>query len=257
MINSQAIETMTQMLALITKYGKDAYPEVETEASRENRRRAWAVTSMLAKFAEHAGESDMYFLLADDPRKTDAERKHCYQIARQEDIGFMRELNEFRKCAEGFKTEPVTGKLRTDNDIVRELEHLLQRVQALQTRQADSPAGAGTKLTTKERKLREADRSLIAEHLATAKQQLEATKKLALARGMVVSLNRFRTVIQRVAPGPVPATKPAAATTKAKKAPALKLVATKTASKTKSKKTPAKKSALIQPISWPFPCPAA
>lgn len=242
MINKQAIDTITQMLTLITKYAKGAYPEVETEASSEKRRRAWAVTARLAKLAEHAAESDLYFMLADDPRKTDAERKHCYQIARQEDIGFMRELNEFRKCAEGFKNEPVTGKLRTDNDIVRELEHLLQRVQALQTRQAVSPAGAGNKLTTKERKLWEADQSLIAERLATLKQQLEATGKLALARGMVVTLNRHRTVIKRVSPVPAQGTEPASAATAVKKAPVLKLVATKTAPLSKTKASPAKKS---------------
>ena len=155
----------------------------------------------------------------------------------------MRELNEFRKCAEGFKNQPVTGNLRTDNDIVRELEHLLQRVQALQTRHAVSAAGAGNKLTTKERKLREADQSVIMERLATAKQQLDAVEKLALTRGMVVSVNRHRTVIKRVAPALAQCSEQASAPTKAKKSPVLKLVATKAAPRAKVKTASAKKSA--------------
>ncbi len=243
MINKQAIETMTQMLTLITKYAKGAYPEVETAASSENRRRAWAVTCMLARFAEHAGESDLYFLLADDPRKTGAEREHCYRVARQEDIGFMRELNEFRKCTEEFKNEPVIGNDRTDNDIVRELERLLQQVQVVQERHANSFEPVGAKLAKKQRELNEANRSVIAEHLETVTQQLETTEKLALSRGMVVSLNRHRTVIKRVVPAPAPSAKQASAATKAKRAHVLKLVATKPAPLAKAKASPAKKSA--------------
>jgi hypothetical protein len=243
MINKQAIDTMTQMLALISKYAKGAYPEITTEASSENRRRAWAITKMLARLAEHAAESDFYFLLSDNVNTTDTERQRCHQIARQEDRGFMDELLEFQKRAKQFAHEPVIGNDRTDNDIVRELEHLLQRVQVLQTRQADSPAGAGTKLTTKERKMWEADQSLIAERLATAKQQLEAAEKLALTRGMVVSLNRFRTVIKRVVPAPAQSTKQPSAATKAKKAPVLKLVATQTTTPSKTKTSQTKKSA--------------
>jgi hypothetical protein len=240
MINKQAIDTMTQMLTLITKYAKGAYPEVETEASSENRRRAWAVTGMLARFAEHAGESDMYFLLADDPRKTDAEREHCYRVARQEDIGFMRELNEFRKCTEEFKNAPVTGKRRTDDDIVRELERLIPDVQVLKQMQIGSAEGAAAKVSKKERERRDASRAVIAEQLANLAPHLEALEKLALTRGMVVSLNRHRTVIKRV---PVRSTKPAAAAAKAKKTSVLKLVATKHSPGTKAKTTPAKKSA--------------
>ena len=243
MINKQAIDTMTQMLTLIAKYAKGAYPEVETEASSENRRRAWAVTCMLAKFAEHAGGSDMYFLLADDPRKTDAEREHCYRVARQEDIGFMRELNEFRKCAEEFKNEPVTGKIRTDNHIVRELECLLTDAKMLQKMQADLGGGAATKATKEELKRREASRVVIAENFEKVNLQLEAVKKLALTRGMVVSLNRHRTVIKRVVPGPAQSTKQPSAANKAKKAPVLKLAAKTTAQQAIPKTTLATKSA--------------
>ena len=257
MINKQAIDTMTQMLTLITKYAKNAYPEVETEASYVNRQRAWSLTCMLARFAEHAAESDMYFLLADDPRKTDAEREHCYRVARQDDIGFMRELNEFRKCVEKFENEPVTGKHRTDNDIVRELECLLQNVRALQGMHVGFAENADAKVPKKERERREANRTVIAEKLASVAGRLEALEKLALARGMVVSLGRYRTIIKRVVPGPALITKAPTAATKVKKAPILKLVATKSASKTSAKASLAKKSGLIQPIFWPFPSPAA
>jgi hypothetical protein len=244
MINEQAIDTMTQMMTLITKYAKGAYPEVETEASSENRRRAWAVTCMLARVAEHAAESDMYFLLAEDPRKTDAEREHCYRVARQEDIGFMRQLNEFRKCAEEFKNEPVTGKIRTDNDIVRELERLLQNGRALQKMHEGFAENGAAKVTKKERELRAASRTVITENLASVKQQIEATEKLARARGMVVSLGRHRTIIKQVAkPAPAPGAMSAAPATKAKKGTVLTLVETKSASKTSTKPSPAKKSA--------------
>ncbi|MBZ2206528.1 hypothetical protein [Massilia soli] len=240
MINKEAVETMTQMLALITKYSKGAFPEVETEASSESRRRAWAVTCMLARFAELVAKSDMYFVLADDPYKTDAERNHCYQIARQVDRGFMRELSEFQKCAEEFKNEPVTGKLRTDNDIVRELEVLLQDVKVLQQFDENLVVSPGTKVSKKERERKDANRAVIAEQLENVRLRLETTENLARTRGIVVALNRHRTVIKRL---PVPNIKPATSATKTKKAPVLKLVTTGPAPRTKAKTAPSKKSA--------------
>ncbi len=126
---------MTKMLALITKCSKGAYPDVETEASRENRQRARAVTEMLARLAEHAAESDMHFLMANDTSKTNAEREQCSRVARQEDRAFMHELHEFRNCAQRFKSEPVNGSQRTDNSIVLEIETCLRRVQVLQDAQ--------------------------------------------------------------------------------------------------------------------------
>jgi hypothetical protein len=239
MIDKQAIDTMTEMLALIAKYSKGAYPQVETTASKENRRRAWSITKMLAKLAEHAAESDFYFLLSKDVHQTDAERMHCYQIAKQEDFAFMQELHAFKKCADEFERSPATGKDRTDNDIVRELERLLQQVQVLRMR-ANSDLAAGGKLTTKERKLKEATQSADAERLASVMSQLEAAEKLALSRGMVVSLNRFRTVIKLIE---TPVAKPSAATAKAEKVSVLKLVATKPVPTAKTKTALAKKSA--------------
>ena len=243
MINKQAIDTMTQMLALITKYAKDAYPDVETEASSENRRRAWSITKMLARFAEHAAESDFYFLLSDNVDSTDAERKRCYQIARQEDRSFMDELHNFQKRAAEFEVKPVTGKQRTDDDIVRELERVFRDVQMLKKMRADSAESAAAKVSKKERERRDASRAVIEEQLGSLAPHLEALQKLALTRGMVVSLNRYRTVIKRVAPAPAQIVKTTAKTAKAKKSPVLKLVATKVPSKTKGMTTPFNKSA--------------
>lgn len=239
MINKQAIDAMTEMLALIAKYSKGAYPKVETAASSENRHRARSIAKMLARLAEHAAESDFYFLLSDDVHRTNADRKRCYQITKQEDHAFMNELHNFKKRAAEFERAPATGKNRTDNDIVLEVERLLQQVQILRM-QSNSALAAGDKGTTKERKLNEASQSRIAEALASVKPRLEAAEKLALSRGMVVSLNRTRTVIKRVA---TPVAKPSAPTAKGEKASALKLVATKPAPKAKTKTALAKQSA--------------
>lgn len=234
MIDKQAIQTMTQMLTLITKYAKSAYPKVATEASSENRRRAWAITKILAALAEHTAESDFYFLLSDNVNSTDAERLRCYQIARQEDCGFIDQLQKFKKRAKEFESKPATGNARTDNDIVRELERLLQQVQVMQKRHVDSMESTGAKFTKKQREANEANQSEVAERLATLKQQLETAERLALSRGMVVFLNRHRTVIKRVQPVPLQITKKARTPAKAKEAPVLKLVATKTAPQPKT-----------------------
>lgn len=242
MIDKQAIDTMTKMLAVISKYAKGAYPEVETEASSENRRRAWTVTKMLARLAENAAGSDFYFLLSDDVNNTDAERKRCYQIARQEDRGFMDELHNFQKRAAEYEGNPVIEKNRTDGDIIRELECLLQNVRVLQKMQEGSAESSALKVTKKERERRDASRAVIEENLASVKHQLAITEKLALARGMLVSLNRHRTVIKRM-PALTQATKPAAAATKAKKAPVMTLVATKPNPQREAETSTTKKSA--------------
>ena len=241
MIDKQAIAHMTQMLALITKYSKGAFPEIETEASSENRRRAWALTKILSRFAEHAAESDFYFFLSDNVNNTDAERKRCYQIARQEDRGFIHELHDFNTRASEYESNPVTGKDRTDGDIVRELEIRLHEVKAF--RELHRISLEPSKLTKKERELRGINQSVIAERLTSAKREIAGLEKLALTRGMVVSLNRFRTVIKRVVPAPAQSTKQPSAATTARNAAILKLVAKTTAQQSKTKASPAKKSA--------------
>jgi hypothetical protein len=242
MINKQAIETMTQMLTLINKYGADASPDAETVASSENRRRAFVITKMLSSFAQRVADSDMYYLRFDDTSATNAERSRCYQIAKQLDRGFMREVAEFQELAEKFQSSPACNNDRTENDIVLELECHLHAVKVLQEFDAKIAGVEGDKLTEREVKLQNEKRSVIAEKLVIAQQQLKATSELALSRGMVVSMNQRRTVIKRVAPNPAHSTKQAFAATKVKKAPGLKLVAKKTAPQSKTKASSAKKS---------------
>ena len=149
MINREAVETMTQMLDVITKYSKGAHPEVETEASCENRRRAWCITKMLAKLAEHAAESDFYVQLSENVHRTDADRHRCHQVAQQEDDGFADVLGKFQARVSEYENDPVTGKDRTDADIVHKLERLLKNVRALQKLQEVFADGAGAKVTKK------------------------------------------------------------------------------------------------------------
>jgi hypothetical protein len=239
MIDKQAIDAMTEILTLISKYANGAYPEVETEASRENRRRAWAFTKMLARLAENAAESDFYFLLSDNVNSTNAERKRCYQIARQEDLGIIHELHNFHTRASEYESNPATGRDRTDGDIVRELEIRLDEVKAFQ--ELHKISLEPSMLTKKERDLRGINQSAIAERLTSTTQEIAGLERLALTRGMVVSLNRHRTVIKRVDAVPMPSAKPAVA--KAKKTTILKLVATKTPPQSETKTSRAKKSA--------------
>ena len=252
MINKQAIDTMNQMLTLINKYGADASPDVETVASSENRRRAFLITKMLASFAVRVADSDMNYLRFDDVGATNAERRRCHLIARQLDRGFMREVIQFQKLAEEFENTPVCSNDRTDNDIALELECYLHDVKVLRQLDAKIADVARVELTEGEAKLQNEKHSLVAEKLAIAKMQLEATAELALTRGMVVSMNQRRTVIKRVAPAPAQSTKQASAATKARNAAILKLLAKTTAQQSKTKASPASNSALLQPIFWPF-----
>lgn len=130
MIDKQAVEKMTEMLALIKKYGKLGTVEVETDASSEYRRRAWAITKMLSKLTEHAAESDFYFLLSDRPSETDKERHRCYQVARQEDRAFMTVLREFDQCAKQFADEFPGSNEKTDTQLVHEIELLTTKISA-------------------------------------------------------------------------------------------------------------------------------
>lgn len=232
MINEQAIDTMTQMLALISKHGKKADTEVETDASREHRRRAWVVTCLLAKFAGHAAKSDLHCLFADDTSETYTARQNYYRAARQEDRDFMRELCAFKKQAEEFENEPVTGDSRTDNDIVLNLELHLQEVENLQWMHKNYVEVASKKVPKEHPALLEAKRNETEEQLANTKQQLDALQKLALSRGMVVSSNRYRTVIKRV---PKPIAKAVVAAATIKKTSAHKRVATGATQKPKTK----------------------
>lgn len=176
MIDNQAIETMSEMLSLIKKYAKNAYPEVETEASDENRQRAWVLTSKLAEFAAVAAESDMHSVMSELLNRTYSERDQHGLSAKEANRDLMLKLHEFKMLAEEYKNKPVAGKTRTDADVVRELEVL--------------------------RRLRD-ERG--AERLGDENsQKLETAENLASKRGLVVSFTRHRTVITRTASHSVP-----------------------------------------------------
>jgi len=198
MIDNQAIETMSQMLSLIKQYAKSAYPDVETESSSESRRRAWVITTMLAKLAEHAAESDLQALLADDVRRTYSEREEHAHTAKCKDREFMLELHEFKKRAEEYGNSPVSGNQRTDRDVIRELESLYpqrDRLCALRSEHADR---LRLNLPKKEQKRATLDLAAVQEQLDSIEEKLGVTEALASNRGLVVSFNRYRTIIGKV-----------------------------------------------------------
>jgi hypothetical protein len=198
MIDNQAIETMSQMLSLIKKYAKTAYPDVETESSSESRRRMWVITTMLARLAEHAAESDLQALLANDVRRTYSEREEHAHAAKCNDREFMLELHEFKKRAAEYGNSLVSGKQRTDGDVIRELESLYpqrDRLCALRSEHADR---LRLNLSKKEQKRATEDLAAVQEQLDSIEEKLGATQALASSRELVVSFNRYRTVIEKV-----------------------------------------------------------
>jgi hypothetical protein len=108
MINEQAIDTMTQMLALISKHGKSAYAEVGTDASREHRTRARTVAAMLVRLTNHAVRGDACTLLSDSA-SSHTEREYYSRAGRRQNNGFMRELYAFQQWVLQFESEPVIG----------------------------------------------------------------------------------------------------------------------------------------------------
>lgn len=150
MIDNQAIAAMSEMLVLIKKYAKNAYPDVETASSNEHRRRAWVITSMLARLAEHMANSDLEAVLSDNVHNTYSERQKYAHAMKQSDRAFMLELHEFKKKAEEYKKRPIKGLNRTDGDIVRCLENLRPLREALCARRADFAGRLGIKLSKKE-----------------------------------------------------------------------------------------------------------
>jgi hypothetical protein len=205
MINTNAIETMSQMLALIKKYAKSAYPDVETEASSESRRRTWMITGMLARLAEHAAASDLHYALAENVRKTNSERLEHLANARNEDVNVMNEVRDFLIAAEDFQSRPVKGDKRTDDDIVREIERTIDTRERLQSMRLDMANQAKAKKSKRE--AAEVATVTLEDRLTEVEARLEATQKLALERGLVVSMNKYRTVIKRIEAATPAATK--------------------------------------------------
>lgn len=198
MIDNQAIETMSQMLSLIRQYAKSAYPDVETESSSESRRRAWVITTMLANLAEHAAESDLQALLADDVRRTYSEREEHAHTAKCKDREFMLELHEFKKRAEEYRNSPVLEKQRTDGDVIRELESLYPQRDRLSALRSEHAGRLRLNLSKKEQKRATLDLSDVQEQLDSIEEKLGVTEALASNRGLVVSFNRYRTIIGKV-----------------------------------------------------------
>ena len=198
MIDNQAIETMSQMLSLIEQYAKSAYPEIETEASSENRRRAWVITNMLAKIAQCTAESDLQLLIADDVHRTYSERDDHTHNAKCSDREFMLTLHEFKKQAHEYETRPTTSVQRTDGDAIRELEVLYPQRDALYARRSDAAARLKLKMSKKDEKLTAADLAHVQTKLDSVEEKVSAAEALLVNRGITVSFNRYRTVVERV-----------------------------------------------------------
>jgi hypothetical protein len=201
MIDNQAIEAMSEMLSMIKKFAKNAYPEVQTDASQANRQCAWIITRLLSRIAEHAADSDFEVLLADDVRRTYSEREKCAHAAKRSDRAFMLALHEFKEMAEKFKNSPVEGQHRTDGDIVRCLENLRPQRDALRARRADFADKLRLTVSKKESKETAAQLAFVEQKLYDVEEKLAAAETLAASRRIVVSFNRYRTVIERVENG--------------------------------------------------------
>lgn len=198
MIDNQAIETMSQMLSLIEQYSKSAYPEVETETSSENRRRAWVITNMLAKTAQCVADSDLQSLIADDVHRTYSERDSHVHNAKCSDREFMLNLHEFKKQAQEYKACPTTNEQRTDGDIIRELEVLYPQRDGLYARRSRAADCLKIKMSKKDEKLAAADLANVQTKLDSVEDKVGAAEALLVSRGITVSFNRYRTVVERV-----------------------------------------------------------
>jgi len=198
MLDNQAIEAMEQMLSLIKQYAKNAYPDVQTEASEESRQRAWIITRLLSRLAEHAADSDLEALLADSFQRTYSEREKCTHAAQQSDRAFMLVLHEFKEKVAAFENSPVKGDERTDGCIVRCLENLRPLREALCARRADFAGRLGIKLSKKEAKEQAAHLASVDNMLQDVEEKLAAAETAAASRGIAVSLSRYRTVIEKV-----------------------------------------------------------
>lgn len=198
MIDNQAIETMSQMLSLIEQYAKSAYPDVETEASSENRRRAWVITNMLAKAAQCVADSDLQSLVADDVHRTYSERDSHVHNAKCSDREFMLNLHEFKKKAQEYEARPTTNEQRTDGDIIRELEVLYPQRDALYARRSDAADRLKIKMLKKDEKLAAADLANVQTKLDSVEEKVGAAEAFLVSRGITVSFNRYRTVVERV-----------------------------------------------------------
>ena len=203
MINKQAVDKMAEMLALIKKYGRRGDVEVETEASNEYRRRAWVITKMLSKLAEHAAESDFYFLRSSSAHATDKERERFYRSARQEDREFMKVLCEFDERATKFSQEPAGSNEKTETQLVCELELLTAQVKSADAVLQRHQSAAEEKAVRRKIKdvpafiARDASVADAIQGLKENKDKFAKATAAAAARGFSVKVTKLRTVVTR------------------------------------------------------------
>lgn len=206
MIDKQAADKMAEMVALIKKYSKLGNTGVETEASREYRRRAWVISKMLSSLSEHAAESDFYNLLSDRVSETDKERQRCYNIARQEDRAFMTVLCDFDERSKKFADEHAGSNEKTEAQLAREIEMVTARLNSATAYRVQAEDAANEKAAKKKIKDVPAfvarDTSVISAiaGLETIKDEFAAATAAAAARGFKVQLTKVRTVVTKIEP---------------------------------------------------------
>jgi hypothetical protein len=153
---------------------------------------------MLARLAECAAESDLQSLIADDVRRKYSEREEHAHNAKCKDREFMLELYEFKKRVDEYKNQPVSGNQRTDGDVVRELEILHPKRDALCSLRSDAANRLQLKLSKKDGKLAAANLAAVQEQLDSVEEKVGAAEALLVSRGITVSFNRYRTVVERI-----------------------------------------------------------
>lgn len=209
-IDKQATDKMAEMLTLIRKYGTLGNTEVETEASSEYRRRAWVIAKMLSKLAEHAAESDFYYLLSDRVSDTDKDRQRCYKVARKEDHAFMVVLGDFDERAKEFAVNSAGTNEKTETQLVHEIELLTSEFSSATAQLGYAQDEAKAKASKK--KIKDVlafvakDATVIAATAMLKSTENEFAKANAAAekRGFVVKITKVRTLVNKLEPVKAP-----------------------------------------------------
>ena len=110
----------------------------------------------------------------------------------------MLNLHEFKKQAQEYEARPTTNEQRTDGDIIRELEMLYPQRNALYARRSDAAGRLKIKMSKKDEKLAAADLANLQTKLDSVEEKVGAAESLLVSRGITVSFNRYRTVVERV-----------------------------------------------------------
>jgi hypothetical protein len=110
----------------------------------------------------------------------------------------MLNLHEFKKQAQEYEARPTTHEQRTDGDIIRELEVLYPQRDALYARRSDATDRLKIRMPKKDEKLAAADLANVQTKLDSVEEKVGAAEALLVSRGITVSFNRYRTVVERV-----------------------------------------------------------